>query len=104
VVWVAKMQKCETCKYSFPTLQRVFWNDELEKSYQEEIILNKHIEDQNRQAGLFQYHRMISSLFASHKTAYENDQKRIEEKIECRCMPMFIQRDKEDLCGQWSER
>jgi hypothetical protein len=98
------MRKCENCIYSVPVRQQVFWNDELEKGYQEETVLNEYVKKQNERAGLFEYHRSTSHIFASHKAAYEDDQRCIKEKIECRCMPMFIQRDKEDLCGQWSER
>lgn len=100
-----EMEKnCGTCKWSLPIEPRLVWSEDMEKSLQEEIERNKRIKEENeKHSSWLTHYRNTSYTYQMVKANYEDELKYVKDHIECRCMPMFVNRRLDDVCGQWSK-
>lgn len=92
------MKMCNTCKHSRSYYHNHMWNEDFQKAYEEEIVYNEQLDKEK----WYTFKPFPRRFWAEIKMAYDAEEAKKANYIVCKCMPTFVERKKDDLCGQWS--
>ena len=93
------MKMCNTCKHSRPYRHDLTWNDEFQEKYEEEVAWNEELDKQT----WYTYKPFPRRFWTELKMNYDMEEAKKANYITCSCMPTFVDKKKDDLCGQWSK-
>ncbi len=96
------MKKCKDCKHSVPYEHNELWDESYQKAYDEEVSYNEEILNRENHYSYMSWPRFF---WHDMKARYDREEAKKATHIVCKCMPTFVERKKDDVCGQfvWRE-
>lgn len=92
------MKKCEECKHSVPYEHNELWDESYQKAYDEEVAYNDKILNEKH---YWTFAPWPKFLWQDIKMNYDTQEAKKATHIICKCMPTFVERKKDDVCGQF---